>query len=247
MKKMLTSLWCTLLIAGYALAQDAPVMFAIYEDNVKPSMDAAYKETLKRLKDACELHKVGVSWTSVVHDDNSYAHLIPIKGFADLDKNMLSDLETKMGKEALGAIFANLDKCIASKTSFVVAMLPNLSYLSPQAGENFREILFWEVLAGKEGEGEKMIMEWVNLYKSKNAPNGVVTYKVLFGRHPGYAFISWGKNPLDHATKAQKNHELFGDEAGKLWQKTQAITEKYYHKTAWIMPDFSRSAAQASN
>ncbi len=250
MKKNLISSFCfVLFFSGLMFAQQsaAPAKFAIYEDIVKPSMDAQYKEGLKKLKAACDLHKADFSWTSVVYDDNTYAHLIPIKGFADLDKNMMAGLETKMGKEALGGIFTELEKCVESSSSFVATMLPDLSYLSPQTGENYRDIMFWEVLPGKEAEGEKLIMEWLNLYKSKNAPNGVLTYKVLFGRAPGYAFVHWGKSPLDLETKSQKSNELFGEEAGKLWAKTMTMTKKYYHRKAWVLPDFSKTLTTASN
>ena len=250
MKKLISSFWFILCFSGFLLAQQpaAPIKYAIYEDVVKPSMDATYKEALKKLKSACEQHKAGLSWSSAAFDDGSYSHLVPIKGLADLDKNMMADLESKMGKESLGAIFAELDKCVESQSSFAVSMLPNMSYMTPPAGENYRDLLFWQVLPGKEAEGEKIIMEWKKLHEDKKAPNGFVTYKVLFGREPGYAFVSWGKNEVDLATKAQKTNELFGEEGGKLWAKTMAMTKKYYSKRAWVLPDFSHAVvATASN
>lgn len=196
MKKFTAIICFALFITVWAVAQDAAPRFAIYEDQVKLSMGAPYKDALKKLKSACEQHKVSFSWTSVAHDDNSYIHLIPIKGFADLDRNMLGELETKMGKDALGGIFAEFDKCIESSTSYVAAMLPNLSYLSPPVGENYREILFWKHLPGKDAEAEKIIMEWKALHESKKAPGGVITYKVLFGAEPGYAFVPGARMSL---------------------------------------------------
>lgn len=247
MRKLVTTLCFSLFLSLLAIAQTAPTQFVIYEDQVKPSMDAAYKAALKKLKSACELHKANFSYTSVAYDDNSYAHLVPVKGFADLDKNMLGELETKMGKDALGAIFAEFDKCIESSSSLVVSMLPNLSYMSPPTGESFRDILFWEFQPGKEAEAEKLIMEWKTLYESKKAPGGFLTFKVLLGRAPGYAFVGWGKNELDYATKNQKNNEAFGDESGKLWAKTLTITRKYYSKRAWVLSDHSYAMTVATN
>lgn len=247
MKKLITTLIFGVFITVCAFAQTGPTQFAVYEDKVNPSMDALYKATLKKLKSACEQHKVSFSYTSVAYDDNSYIHLVPIKGFADLDKNMLADLETKMGKDALSSIFADFDKCTESSTSFVVSMLPNMSLQSPPVGENFRDVLFWEYQPGKGEEAEKIIMEWKALYESKKAVLGFITYKVLLGREPGYAFVSWGKNELDHATKSQKNNELFGEEAGKLWTKTLAITKKYYSKRAWVLADHSHALTVATN
>lgn len=247
MKNLFAILWVALFAVTQAIAQTAPTQFAIYEDQVKPSMDGSYRAALKKLKAACELHKVSFSYLSVAYDDNSYAHLVPVKAFADLDRNMLSELETKMGKEAMASMFAEFDKCIQSSSSLMVSMLPNMSYLSPPAGENYRDILFWEFQPGKDAEAEKIIMEWKALHESKKAPGGFLTFKVLFGRSPGYAFVSWGKNELDYATKNQKNNELFGEEVGKLWAKTQTITQRYYSKRAWVLQDHSYSMVVAGN
>lgn len=242
MKKLITSFCFSLLFAGLVMAQDkAPVKFAIYEDQVKPSMSAHYKENLKKLKTACDMHKADFGWTSVAFDDGTFAHLIPIKSYSDLEKNMMAGLEAKMGKEALYGIFAEFDKCIDAQTSFIASLMPEMSYLSPASDENYRDIMFWQVIPGKEMEGEKIIMEWKKLHESKKAPGGYVTYKVNFGREPGYAFVFWGKSEADMAAKNQKNNELFGEEAKKLWDRTLLITKKYYSKRAMVLSDLSYS------
>ena len=242
MKKLINTSCCVLLFAAWSVAQDVPTRFAVFEDNVKPSMDVQFKEALKKLKMACEENKItSFGWTSVVFDDNSYHHLVPIKGMRDLDeKNMMADLEGKMGKEALSGIFRDLGKCVDAQSSSVVSFLPDLSYqASPAAEETFRDLLFWQALPEKEMEAESIAMEWKKLHESKNAPNGYAVYKVDLGREPGYVFVSWGKDEADHATKAMKNNETLGEEGNRLWSKTMLITKSYRSRRAWVLPEFS--------
>jgi len=243
--KKLTVSFILLLYTGFVFAQTAPQMFAVYHDEVSPSMDAVYKENLKKLKAACEQTKANFNWITVAFDDNSYSHMVPIKSFADFDKNMMADLELKMGKPALAEIFAAFDKCVEKQDSYVVMSVPSACYLTPAPGDNFRDVTFWIPMAGKEAEVEKILQEWIKLYQSKNAPGGVLTYKALFGTEPGYAFISWGKNPVDLFTKEQKNNELFGEEAAKLWQKTLSITKRFQSKRAWVLIDHSNPPVPA--
>jgi hypothetical protein len=164
---------------------------------------------------------------------------VPLKAFADLDKNPFAALETKLGKEAHAGLWAEIDKCALSHDSRVVLRMDNLSYLAPPAGEDFRDILYWAPEAGREAEAEPLIAEWVKLFNAKKGPNGIVTYRVIFGGDTGYAFVSWGKNPVDVATKAQKSNELHGEEGNKLWTKTLSMTKTRYSKRGWIVSDLS--------
>jgi hypothetical protein len=240
MKRFVSTSCCILLFAAFSVAQEAPERFAVFEDQVKPSMDVQYRDALKKLKTACEENEINsFSWRSVVFDDNSYHHLVPIKNMGDLDKNMMADLEGKMGKEALSSIFTQLGECTDAQTSAVVSMQKEMSYLEPAEGENFRDILFWHVLPGKEMEADDLMMEWKKMYESKQAPSGFISYKIDFGREPGYVIVSWGKDEGDHATRAMKTRELLGEEGNQLWNKTMMITKKYKSHRAWLLPDYS--------
>ena len=240
MKKVILFLCIALLIAGNAVAQEAaPAMFAVYEDHVNPAMNGNFRDALKKLKAACEQNKIDVRWTTVAYDDNSYTHLAPIKSFADMDKNAFAPLEAKMGKEAFASMWADLDKCIVSRDSRVVVRMDNLSYLTPPAGENYRDIFFWSVTPGKEAEAEPAIMEYKKLNESRKTENGFITYKVVFGGDNMYAFVFWGKNLVDRATKGQKAGELLGEEGSKHWSKTLSITKTRYTKRGWVETDLS--------
>lgn len=231
------------LFTGYLLAQDMPTHFVVHEDIVKPSKTPMYTECMKKLKNASQQYKSGFGWTTVSHDDNSYIHVAPMKGFADLDKNPFADLEGKMGKEEMAKLWADFDQCVESHRSFTIEYMPQFSYLEPSEGENYRDMLFWFPIPGQEAAGEQLFKEWKALYESKKSPDGYVVYKAGFGLEPGYAIISWGKDEADAAMKAKKSRELLGEDAGKLWTKTQAITRKYYTKRGWVLTDYSYAPA----
>jgi hypothetical protein len=124
-------------------------------------------------------------------------------------------------------------------------MLPEFSYLGPPpAEETYRDVTYWWPLPEKGAEAEKIMGEWKKLYESKKSQVGYMIYKVVYGREPGYAIVSWGKNRMDTATKETKNNELLGEEAGKLWLRTQAISKRYENKRAWILTDMSYTPAK---
>lgn len=241
MKKSFTFLLVILFAAQLAFAQPPSTMYSVHEDIVKPSMDTKYREAIKKLKAACEQYKLNFTWGTVVFDDGSYRHLAPIKSFADLDKNPFADLESKMGKEALGKIWAEFDACLESQSDFVMIQLPQLSYLTPGPDENFRDITYWYPLPDKTAEAESILAEWKKLNETKKTGDGYLVYKVIFGREPVYSIATWGKDRADSANKGKKSEELAGEEAGKLWLRTQAITKRYYSKRANVSPEFSYS------
>jgi len=243
MKRKLTTLLLGHFLISSILvcAQTNPMASAVHDDIVKPSMDVKYREAMKKLKAACEQHKVGPNWTTIGFDDNTYRHITPITGFSDLEKNPFAELEAKMGKDAFAKLWAEFDACLESHSDLVMTQLPELSYLAPGEGDNYRSVTFWHTLPGKGNEAEGILGEWKKLHESKKAPAGFLGLKVIFGELEEYIIVSWGKNPVDEATKYQKTLELIGDEGNKLWLKTQAITKDIYNKRAEFLPQFSYS------
>lgn len=227
------------LVATCCLAQEPPVMYAVYEGQVKPSMDATYVDAVKKLKDVCQQQKMTFTWHGGSYNGNWYVYLVPIKGFADLDKNMFSELEAKIGKEAHASLWQGIDKCVDYNLSSVAAYYPTMSYMSPPQDEYFRNLFFWFPEVGKEAEADKLCAEWMKLYVDKKSPVGVQTYKMLFGGDKGYVFVGWGKNQADYEAKRQKANEMFGEELSKLWAKTLLITRKSYTRVGWYRTDLS--------
>lgn len=250
MKKSFVLALFAITLVSNALAQEKKnSWFAVHEDIVIPAQDEKYQAAMKALKEACVTHKVASQWTSVRHDDFSYIHLAPISKFGDLDKDMFGDLRKKMGDESFGKMMAGFDGCYETHSDFILAHMPEHSYLQAPEGENYREVTSWNVFPGKEMEAEKILADWKKLYESKKATDGYAVYKVVMGRDPGYALVSWGKNRVDAATKSAKTWEMFGKDADDLLKRTMAITQKMSDRKAWILPDYSYTppAATAAN
>jgi len=240
MKKSICLLVTTIVISlGSICAQTEPVNFMVHEVIVKPWMAAQYREGMTKLKSACEQHKTSFGWQTIGHDDGSYIYLSPMKDFSQLGTNVFEELRTKMGAEALGKIWAQLDECTVSSTDYVVALLPELSYMKPAADENARTVTHWYPLPGKDAEARTILAEWKKLYESKKSPAGYRVYAVVYGREHSYALVSWGKDAVDMATKVKKSNEILGEENQKMWAKTELITKKYHNIKAWVMPNFS--------
>jgi hypothetical protein len=230
-----------MLMSGVVFSQTTPPMLGVHFDIVKPSMDTKFREGVKKLKAACEQNKSGFGWTTFRFDDNSYAHTFPLKNYAELDNNPFADLEAKIGGEAVGKLFGEMDLCLVNHYDMVITPLPQFSYLTPGADDHTREFFFWYVFPGKEAEAEAILADWKKLYEAKKSPEGYLVSKVTMGGEMRYSLMSWGKDASDLDTKTAKSHELLGEEAGKLWARTLAITEKYNVQRAWRLPALSYS------
>ena len=138
---------------------------------------------------------------------------------------------------------SGFEKCYDDHRDFVVALDPSLSYkpeMGPADGENYRDVFFWYPMASKTAEAKEILMEWKNLYASKNIETPWATYSMMFGNEmPMYAIVSWGKNAAEMATREMKHQELFGEDAAELNQKTMAITNRMEIKRGMFLPDIS--------
>jgi len=239
MKKLVFTLLIVAFVSGLTIAQD-PVRYRIHEVFVMPSKDSQFREAAKKLKDLCTQHKTSFGWTALGYDDGSYIFVAPMTKFADLDNNAFADLQSKIGDEAMGKVWAAIDECTVSARDFIAARLPEFSYMTPPSDEHARTHTFWWPLPGKQAEAEAILREWKKLAESKKSADGYEVYRGGLGTDgPGYVITSWGKDQVDMATKAKKSQELNGDEGQKIWHKTLAITKSYNTKQAWVMPDLS--------
>ena len=240
MKKIIMS--CAMLfIAGIVIAQQ-PLQFYGVEDHVKPSMDGAYRNWLKKVKETYEKQQVNLTYDVFVQDDNTYYFFTPMERFnlPGLFKSF-GEVRDKVGSGAFESLFMEKGKYVESNLNFITEMLPQYTYLAPAEGENFRHMMFWFPLPGMEKEVDQIAKEWIDLHNSKNAPRGYQTFKSVLGGDPGYVIVTWGKGPIDQLTKANKTSELFGEAGAQLWSRTMAITRKIFYKNAWHLPALSYS------
>ena len=243
MKKSIA--FCLALIAAIGVSPaQTPVNFSVREEVVKPSMTTKFQEGMKKFKAACEEAKLNFSWNTLAFDDNTYLFVAPLANIADLDKNPFAGLEAKFGKEGTAKLWSLFDGCVESYSDYVITRMPELSYLSPAAGENARDILFWYVETGKEMQAQAILAEWKKLYEANKIQNGFLIYQIRMGKEFGYAIVGYGKSYSDIALKDEKTWETIGKEATALWEKTMSITRKFYTKRGRIMPEYSYAGSK---
>lgn len=247
MKKLMCYFILSSALVVQTFAQDnTPVHFAAYEHRVKPSMTGKYWECMRKVKSNSTQHKIGAVWASFEFDDNTYIHFMPIKNFAELDKNPFAELEAKMGKASHDAMWADFSPCMESTTSYVVTFYPELSYLRASREETFRDVFFWTVIDGKDAEAQALLKQWVKVYEARKVPTGFETYKVTFGGEPVYAIVGWAKDELDMATQRNKTRELMGEEMKKMMNLTMAITQKFDTKRGRRLAEVSYAPAPSA-
>jgi hypothetical protein len=240
MKRPLT-IAVVLLLSCRVIAQDAvPTLFTVREVVVRPSKDAAYREGVKKLKAACEQHKVNVMWDTYIMSNNTYLYALPMKGMGDLDRNFFGELEKKMGKANLDKIWAEMDANQESYNDYSITTVTGITrHLPVPADQNFRFIQYWTPEPGKDAEAVAVLNQWHAAYEAKNIDQGYVAYKTVYGREPMYIIAVWAKDGIDFETTTRKRNEAFGADIGKLVNNMNAVTKSISFERGWKSTELS--------
>ena len=97
MKTLILTFSCALWIAACSFAQE----LVIHENNVHPFMTDAYRSAVLKLKEACVTNKINMRWHTMVFDDNTFSHFLPVQGTASVETDLWVELKSKIGEEAL--------------------------------------------------------------------------------------------------------------------------------------------------
>ncbi|WP_299126107.1 hypothetical protein [uncultured Winogradskyella sp.] len=232
-----------------ANAQDEqPTMFAVHTDNVTFDMMPKYEELAKKLKENCEKYNIDINWTAISVEDGRYVYVTPIKNMAELDENPMGNLAEKMGKEAMGEMFNEMDDCYDSHSDSVIHLMPELSYI-PEGysteGKNHREyhFLYYSPKNAKEmKEGMAKVKE---MFKTKGVKNGYSVYHSGFGSEESYYMVSVaGSSDLSIAQGGEENDKLLGDDKDATFWNVIKLATKYDQVEADIRPDLSYSPSE---
>jgi len=222
-------------------------LYMVMEEVVKPSEVGEYEEAVKEFFALCAKHNFPYSFYASSTVDFHYYFLMPVENFAAIDdfKNAAGEYIKKLGAEQ----YLSLAKRITGAWQYVqhtmYYQMPELSYtpenprLKPEE-RNFYNLAFLYIQFGKEKEFEKILKEWVDLYKAKNIADGYNLWVGDIGvEKPIYVVISAGKSPADYFSQSEKNDKLLREEAKALLKKTLALVRKYEFKIGWSRPDLS--------
>jgi hypothetical protein len=232
-----------------AYAQEAPkdqLHYLLYVV-VEPSMADAYEANHKKL--LAEYAKHGYKFPFSVFTTNAFEYyfLFNFDKLDDINEFIKAgeEIRTKVGADTFDAIWSGYGgKYKYYRTGFYtrradLSYFPETPRLKPEE-MNFIVWLNYSLKTDKELEAEKVMKEWVSLFKSKKIDTGFLCFKGGIGSDVPYLSVSLaGKSAVDYFTQAEKHDQIMGKEMAELWKKTFATTQKFEVKMGMPRPDLS--------
>lgn len=237
------------LCSGPASAQEAKSqMYLVMDCSVKPSADARLYEALKEMAAFYAKHEFPYSWNVYAMDDYHYNYLIPIAGYADIEKFFQIDAEV-MAKVAdeYEALMEKFKDTYDSYEFQVYTLRLDLSNVpaNPYYKEeemNFVALDIWSFVPGKEQEAEKLSKEIMALCQKKGVRDSWYCYAGSLGvEQPVYIFAGPDKDEGEFIKHNREMWKLLGDEVTDIYNKLLAICRKRVGNKGWYQPELSYS------
>jgi hypothetical protein len=252
MKTLKTSLLFALtfvLVTNFAIAQNNNSQaYSVHEDQVKPSMIAEYEKTSKELIAKLKEHNIqDVNWLTSTTQDGRYLYVTPIDNMADLDKRPFAALAEKMGGEAMGKIFDDMNKCYNNHGSYVIHLDKNLTYmpegitLTPE-GENYRRFFYLHVKPKNYSKLVEKMKAIKELYTAKGSKVNYRVYHAGFGVMGNYIMVAAAAtNGEEYEKRSTENNALLGEEGKALFDEMFKLVSKFEAFTGSVRPDLGYS------
>lgn len=223
--------------------------YTIYQDQVKPAMQAEYEKASKEFIEECKKNNLkGADWAAARLSDGRYLYISPIEKMAELDRDWFAPLAEKMGKENLQKYWDKFDKCINKNGNYSVVLEKDLSYMpngvtTNTPGQDFRKYHFFYVTPSNSKSMAAQLKVIKQLFESKNAKE---YYRIY---HSGYGVIGEyymavlsAKDETAYAKTSDENEALLGVEWKNAFDQLLMFTEKYETITGMMRPDLSYAA-----
>lgn len=226
----------------------APTMFYIVQDQVKPPMIAEYETASKAfIKDLAATAGIeGIQWTAVSGMEVGYIFVVPVKDFADLGKafQKWEGAGEKMGMAKWQEHMARSQAMVDHTATSILALRNDLSYMPETAAftteRPYRHYAWWYVIPGKEQAIEAVAKEFVDLYKTRNIQTGWRIYQHVVGPDlPMYLVVETAENAAAFEARTAKIRETLGEAGMRLEQKAMKLARRVEINDAWIRPDLS--------
>jgi hypothetical protein len=220
-------------------------LFYIVDVVARPANAMKFEAALK------QENELGYPYPTTVYssDDFHYYILLPIEGYAGIDKmnKAESDWMAKIG-DKYQAILKTVEGAFESYGYGVIRLRPELSYVpkKPRVKPEEVKFLYWGmayVEFSKIKEFEDIWKQWVDLFKSKACSMGFTMYSLEMGTDmPFYFWAVGGKSATEFWIADEKVSKMLGEDKTKeLWNKTLACLRKYEDKTGMPRPDLSNT------
>jgi len=223
--------------------------YTIYQDQVKPAMQAEYEKTTKEFIEECKKNNLkGADWVTARLTDGRYLYISPIDKMADLDKDLFAPLAEKIGKENLQKYFDKFDKCYDKNGSYSVTLDKDLSYMpngltTNTVGQDFRKYHLFYVTPSNSKIMAAQLKTIKQLFERKNAKEYYRIYHSGYGVVGEYymAVVS-AKDETEEAKTSDENNALLGEAWSNAFSELMKFTEKYETISGVMRPDLSYAA-----
>ena len=214
----------------------------VHEDQVHPSIVAAYEAATKKFAETMNEHNAtDAAFLTVSLDDMRYLYVSAIDNMASLDHNPFEAVVKTMGDDGFDEMMSGYDNTFETHTNYIINLNHDLSYNSEvilSEGVNFRMFTYYFIDPDDWKEATAIATEWKELHASSNAPHGYRIYTGGLGTEPMIMVVQWAKDAQEFYANQAENQMAIGD-ATDLRSRTMAVTRKMEHYTGMIRPDLS--------
>ena len=235
---------CLFLTGGTVLSQEMEEIILIREDIVRPSETSAYEYALMQLKQSMEdLGMNDFVYYTHLHDNFHYSHAIPLRSWAEMDRDFQDVLAAKMGAMQASNLLSGLNDATISRKLYALKFHPDLSYV-PEGDDwdeaTYRKWTFAYVQPGAMNAALGLIEEWKALYQKEKVAHGYRIFEGVVGtENPLIVFSTWAKDPGDHSDRIAVANELLGDEGGFLYDRLMVLLQRVETVEGWYLPQYS--------
>jgi len=229
-------------------AQNAPALFSVREEVVRPSMAAQYEgasRDLMTLLAAQNADPKSMTIHTYMSADLHYLYVTPVANFAALD-TMFSEW-TKLGTAA-GAKWADVMKrngaSVESWSDFMMTRRADLSYTPATPRVKLAEIRFvhlsyYYIDAAHVADAEQVAKEIAVLFQSKSSGESYSTYQVVTGQDlPLFIVADYAKSASDFYS-AQERVMTAMPEIQPLLARAGATARRLEFRDVMFRPDLS--------
>ncbi len=236
--------------AGDESGAEKPEMFCIYKEHVKPNLAQQYERSMKDMISefrAYQIDPAKINFKAVSGPEIGYVYVIPIDGFADMDRMKASWMEAIeiLGKDKFAEIVAPAEEATESIEVFHVVRRADLSYepASPRLRPEEVEYIhygFYYAIPGRDKDLEALAKEFAELYRSKSINTGWTVYQAITGSDlPVYVVAKPARSAADFYANDETVKETLGEKADEIGARIGATVRRIEHKEGTPRPDLS--------
>jgi hypothetical protein len=218
----------------------------VHEDHVKPAMVDEYEAVGKKLIENLKKHNIqDEQWITAQTADFRYLFVGRIEQMADLDREMFASLSEKMGAEAVGSLFAEMDKYYTAHFDYVIYLDEELSYMPggitqlPE-GKDYRKFYYLHTTPAMKSDLAGAMKGIRDLYQAKGSKSEYRVYRSGFGAPNDFFMVAIaGQDAVSYEQSSVANDALLGKDAKPAFDKVMEYVTKFEVIPGNMRPDLA--------